>query len=157
MLFCHFVWCCLDISINHTGVCKINGAVITVICCDSIGFPTTNINQNTVFFFAHNGISINHMTSSSQLPSDLPSACNSTQVPCQSRRTICKSGVFVSNFKATSRFKINSVFVRFVDYLIVVVVVVVVGLLLVCCWFVACLLLGCCLFVVGLLLVLFAL
>ena len=33
-----------------TGVCKINGVVIVVNCCYSIGFSTTNNNKNTVYF-----------------------------------------------------------------------------------------------------------
>ena len=33
-----------------TGVCKINGAVIVVNCCFSIGFSTTSNNKNTVVF-----------------------------------------------------------------------------------------------------------
>ena len=40
---------------NHnTGVCKINGVVIVVNCCYSIGFSITNNNKNTVFFCNHN-------------------------------------------------------------------------------------------------------
>ncbi len=33
-----------------TGVCKINGVVIVVNCCYSIGFSPTNNNKNTVYF-----------------------------------------------------------------------------------------------------------
>ena len=33
-----------------TGVCKINGVVIVVNCCYSIGCSTTNNNKNTVYF-----------------------------------------------------------------------------------------------------------
>ena len=33
-----------------TGVCKINGVVIVVNCCYSIGFSTTNNNKHTVYF-----------------------------------------------------------------------------------------------------------
>ena len=39
----------------HTGVCKINGVVIVVSCCYSIGFSTTNNHKNTVYF-ANTGI-----------------------------------------------------------------------------------------------------
>ena len=35
---------------NHTGVCKINGVVIVVNGCCSIGFSTTINNKNTVVF-----------------------------------------------------------------------------------------------------------
>ena len=35
---------------NNTGVCKINGVVIVVNCCYSIGFSTKNNNKNTVYF-----------------------------------------------------------------------------------------------------------
>ena len=43
---------------QHTGVCKINGVVIVVNCCYSIGFSTTTNNNNTVFF-ANTGSSNN--------------------------------------------------------------------------------------------------
>ena len=36
--------------IHRTGVCKINGVVIVVNCCYSIGFSTTKNNKNTVYF-----------------------------------------------------------------------------------------------------------
>ena len=37
-------------SCHDTGVCKINGVVIVVMCCYSIGFPTINNSNNTVDF-----------------------------------------------------------------------------------------------------------
>ena len=41
------------IVIGGTGVYKINGVVIVVICCHSMGCSTTNNNKNTVFFCKH--------------------------------------------------------------------------------------------------------
>ena len=35
---------------NNTGVCKINGVVIVVNYCCSIGFSTINNNKNTAYF-----------------------------------------------------------------------------------------------------------
>ena len=38
---------------NNTGDCKINGLVIAVNCCYSIGFSTTNNNKKGRFFCKH--------------------------------------------------------------------------------------------------------
>ena len=40
----------MSTSVQGSGVCKVNGVVIVVNCCHSIGSSTTNNNKNTVYF-----------------------------------------------------------------------------------------------------------
>ena len=54
---CYMLVDLVIVVIVVTGVCKIQGVVIVVNCCYSMGFSTTHNNKNTVYF-ASTGIVI---------------------------------------------------------------------------------------------------
>ena len=57
MFVCLFVFIVMPFIVV-TGVCKINGAATVVDCCYSIGFSTSDRQQQKHRFFANTGIAV---------------------------------------------------------------------------------------------------